>query len=90
MLGRGETTGNHLINHPKIKMVSITGDVATVKKVLVAASKTVKRTHLELGGKAPIIIYDDADIPAARRSAEDLRLLQCRPGLHCRLPHLCA
>jgi aminobutyraldehyde dehydrogenase len=65
VLGRGETTGNHLINHPKIKMVSITGDVATGKKVLVAASKTVKRTHLELGGKAPIIIYDDADIPAA-------------------------
>ncbi|MDH6268721.1 aminobutyraldehyde dehydrogenase [Rhizobium sp. SG_E_25_P2] len=65
VLGRGETTGNHLINHPKIKMVSITGDVATGKKVLVAASKTVKRTHLELGGKAPVIIYDDADIPAA-------------------------
>ncbi|MCV3763980.1 gamma-aminobutyraldehyde dehydrogenase [Rhizobium sp. TRM95796] len=65
VLGRGETTGNHLINHPKIKMVSITGDVATGKKVLVAASKTVKRTHLELGGKAPVIIYDDADIDAA-------------------------
>lgn len=65
VLGRGETTGNHLINQPKIKMVSITGDVATGKKVLQAASKTVKRTHLELGGKAPVIIYDDADIDAA-------------------------
>jgi aminobutyraldehyde dehydrogenase len=64
VLGRGETTGNYLINHPKINMVSITGDIATGKKVLVAASKTVKRTHLELGGKAPVIIYDDADIDA--------------------------
>jgi len=65
VLGRGETTGNYLINQPKINMVSITGDVATGKKVLVAASKTVKRTHLELGGKAPVIIFDDADIDAA-------------------------
>lgn len=65
ILGRGETVGNHLINHPKIAMVSITGDVATGKKVLAAAAKTVKRTHLELGGKAPVIIHDDADIEAA-------------------------
>ncbi|MBP2550673.1 aminobutyraldehyde dehydrogenase [Neorhizobium galegae] len=65
VLGRGESAGNALINHPKINMVSITGDIATGKKVLVAASKTVKRTHLELGGKAPVIIYDDADIEAA-------------------------
>ncbi|MBB4105847.1 gamma-aminobutyraldehyde dehydrogenase [Allorhizobium borbori] len=64
VLGRGETVGNALINHPKINMVSITGDIATGKKVLAAASKTVKRTHLELGGKAPVIIYDDADIDA--------------------------
>ena len=64
VLGRGETVGNALINHPKINMVSITGDVATGKKVLVAASKTVKRTHLELGGKAPVIVHDDADIDA--------------------------
>ncbi|MQB41848.1 gamma-aminobutyraldehyde dehydrogenase [Rhizobium sp. ICMP 5592] len=64
ILGRGESVGNALINHPKISMVSITGDVATGKKVLQAAAKTVKRTHLELGGKAPVIIFDDADIDA--------------------------
>jgi len=64
ILGRGETVGNTLINHPKIGMVSITGDIATGKKVLAAAAKTVKRTHLELGGKAPVIVYDDADIDA--------------------------
>jgi aminobutyraldehyde dehydrogenase len=64
VLGRGETVGNALINHPRIDMVSITGDVATGKKVLQAAAKTVKRTHLELGGKAPVIVFDDADIEA--------------------------
>jgi aminobutyraldehyde dehydrogenase len=64
ILGRGESVGNALINHPKINMVSITGDVATGKKVLQAAAKSVKRTHLELGGKAPVIVFDDADIDA--------------------------
>ena len=64
VLGRGATVGNSLINHPKIDMVSITGDVATGKKVLQAAAKSVKRTHLELGGKAPVIVFDDADIDA--------------------------
>lgn len=65
ILGRGESVGNTLINHPGIDMVSITGDIATGKKVLQAASKSVKRTHLELGGKAPVIVYGDADIDAA-------------------------
>ena len=45
-------------------MVSLTGDIATGKKVLTAAAKTVKRTHLELGGKAPVIVFDDADLAA--------------------------
>jgi aminobutyraldehyde dehydrogenase len=45
-------------------MISLTGDVATGKKVLQAAAKSVKRTHLELGGKAPVIVFDDADIDA--------------------------
>ena len=64
VLGRGATVGNALINHPKVDMVSITGDVATGKKVLQAAAKSVKRTHLELGGKAPVIVFDDADVDA--------------------------
>ena len=62
VLGRGDTVGNALINHPKIDMISITGDVATGKKVLQAAAKSVKRTHLELGGKAPVIVFDDVDL----------------------------
>ena len=64
IVGQGGSVGNTLINHPGVDMVSITGDVATGKKVLQAASKTVKRTHLELGGKAPVIVFDDADLDA--------------------------
>ena len=60
--GRGQTAGNYLINHPHVDMISLTGDVATGRKMLDAAAKTVKRTHLELGGKAPVVVFDDADI----------------------------
>jgi aminobutyraldehyde dehydrogenase len=60
--GRGSTVGAALIAHPKVAMVSLTGDVATGEKVLAAASRGVKRTHLELGGKAPVIVFDDADL----------------------------
>ena len=72
IVGRGETVGAAIINHPKVAMVSLTGDIATGKKVLAAASKTVKRTHLELGGKAPVIVFDDADIDAV---VEGIKLL---------------
>ncbi|HEX9858177.1 MAG TPA: gamma-aminobutyraldehyde dehydrogenase, partial [Paracoccaceae bacterium] len=60
--GRGHTVGNTLINHPGVDMISLTGDVATGKKMLDAAARTVKRTHLELGGKAPVLVFDDADL----------------------------
>jgi aminobutyraldehyde dehydrogenase len=62
--GRGETVGNRLINDPRIDMISVTGDISTGRKVLQAASKSIKRTHLELGGKAPVVVFDDADIEA--------------------------
>jgi aminobutyraldehyde dehydrogenase len=62
VVGRGQNTGNALINHPGVQMVSLTGSIATGQKVLEAASKTIKRTHLELGGKAPVIVFDDADL----------------------------
>ncbi len=64
IVGRGATTGSALINHPKVAMVSLTGSVGTGQKVLQAATATLKRTHLELGGKAPVIVFDDADISA--------------------------
>jgi len=64
VVGRGATVGDALINHPRIAMISLTGSIATGQKVLMAASKSIKRTHLELGGKAPVIVFDDADIQA--------------------------
>jgi aminobutyraldehyde dehydrogenase len=60
--GRGHTVGHYLVNHPGVDMISLTGEVATGKKMLDAAAKSVKRTHLELGGKAPVIGCDDADL----------------------------
>jgi len=63
--GMGETVGAALIHQPQVRMISLTGDVATGKRVLEAASQSLKRTHLELGGKAPVIVMDDADLEAA-------------------------
>jgi aminobutyraldehyde dehydrogenase len=62
VVGRGQTVGNGLINHRDVNMLSLTGSIATGQKVLEAASKSIKRTHLELGGKAPVIVFDDADL----------------------------
>ena len=62
--GRGNTVGAPLISHPGVAMISLTGDVSTGEKVLQAAAKGTKRTHLELGGKAPVIVFDDADLQA--------------------------
>ena len=62
--GRGASVGQPLVEHPKVAMVSLTGDVSTGRKILQAASSTLKRTHLELGGKAPVIVFDDADLAA--------------------------
>jgi len=60
--GRGATVGAPLTKHPKVRMISLTGDVSTGEKILAAASQGIKRTHLELGGKAPVIVFDDADL----------------------------
>jgi 1-pyrroline dehydrogenase len=68
--GSGEQIGDALVGHPKVRMISITGDTVTGKRVAKIAADTVKRLHLELGGKAPIIVFDDADIDLA---AETLR-----------------
>ena len=59
--GSGEDIGDALVGHPKVRMVSITGDTATGKRIAHIAADTVKRLHLELGGKAPVIIFDDGD-----------------------------
>jgi aminobutyraldehyde dehydrogenase len=62
--GGGEGIGSSLVGHPKVRMVSVTGDIVTGQKILQSAARTLKRTHLELGGKAPVIVCDDADLAA--------------------------
>lgn len=62
--GRGESVGAPMISQPQVQMISITGDISTGQKIMEVAAKSVKRTHLELGGKAPVIVFDDADIAA--------------------------
>jgi len=64
LTGRGDT-GEAIVRHPDVDMVSITGSVESGKKVAAAASDTLKRVHLELGGKAPVVVFDDADMEAA-------------------------
>jgi len=64
VLGKGET-GEALVRHAGVDMVSITGSVRAGKAVAAAASDTLKRVHLELGGKAPVVVFDDADLEAA-------------------------
>src|SRR5438067_12347127 len=63
--GHGKPAGAALVSHPDVGMVSLTGDVATGKEIARTAADTLKRVHLELGGKAPVLIFDDADVEAA-------------------------
>src|SRR5436305_4115469 len=62
--GDGEPVGAGIVRHPDVRLISLTGDVATGREVQKAAAETVKRCHLELGGKAPVIVFDDADVEA--------------------------
>jgi 1-pyrroline dehydrogenase len=62
--GDGEPVGAGIVRHPDVRLVSLTGDVATGKEIARTAADTLKRVHLELGGKAPVLVFDDAD-PAA-------------------------
>jgi betaine-aldehyde dehydrogenase len=63
--GRGQPTGQALLEHPHVDMVSLTGSVETGKHVARTAADTLKRVHLELGGKAPVIVFDDVAMEAA-------------------------
>ncbi|HEY0391416.1 MAG TPA: gamma-aminobutyraldehyde dehydrogenase [Solirubrobacterales bacterium] len=63
--GHGEPTGAELVTHPDVAMACLTGSPPTGKWIAKAAADTLKRVHLELGGKAPVVIFDDADMEAA-------------------------
>ncbi|WP_063731484.1 gamma-aminobutyraldehyde dehydrogenase [Streptomyces sp. RTd22] len=67
--GTGATAGHALVSHPDIAMVSFTGSTAVGRRVAAAAAGDVKRVHLELGGKAPFVVFEDADLEAAARGA---------------------
>ena len=62
--GTGATIGDPLVGHPKVGMISVTGDTDTGKHIAKVAADRVKRLHLELGGKAPVVVFDDADMEA--------------------------
>ncbi|QTZ94384.1 gamma-aminobutyraldehyde dehydrogenase [Streptomyces auratus] len=67
--GAGRDAGEHLVGHPSVAMTSFTGSTAVGKRVAEIATGTVKRLHLELGGKAPFVVFDDADLEAAVHGA---------------------
>ncbi|MFE1789263.1 gamma-aminobutyraldehyde dehydrogenase [Streptomyces sp. NPDC059525] len=67
--GAGRDAGEHLVGHPDVVMTSFTGSTAVGKRVAEIATATVKRLHLELGGKAPFVVFDDADVEAAAHGA---------------------
>jgi len=62
--GDGVPVGERIVTHPDVRLVSLTGDVETGKTIARTAADNLKRVHLELGGKAPVVVFDDAD-PAA-------------------------
>jgi betaine-aldehyde dehydrogenase len=61
VLSGGNATGQAIVEHPDVRMISLTGSTSTGKSIMKAAAETLKRVHLELGGKAPILVFDDAD-----------------------------
>jgi aminobutyraldehyde dehydrogenase len=65
VFGRGPSVGQPLVTHKKVRMVSLTGSIPTGSNIISSTADTVKRMHMELGGKAPVIIFDDADLDAA-------------------------
>ena len=69
LTGRGSTVGAELLRHPDVDMLSFTGSTVVGRTVLDAAATTAKRVHLELGGKAPFVVFDDADLEAAIHGA---------------------
>lgn len=67
--GYGRVTGEALVGHPDVAMTSFTGSTAVGRRIMEIAAGTGKRVHLELGGKAPFVVFDDADVEAAARGA---------------------
>ena len=84
--GTGAAIGDALVGHPKVGMISVTGDTDTGKHIAKVAAERVKRLHLELGGKAPVVVFDDADLAAVVENLKVFSILERRPGLHGAVP----
>jgi len=78
----GNDPGAALVEHEDVNMVSLTGSVETGKWIAEHAAKTLKRVHLELGGKAPVVVFDDVDMATAMETIAGTGYYNARPGLH--------
>ncbi|SEL01884.1 lactaldehyde dehydrogenase [Kosakonia sacchari] len=83
VLGRGETVGQELAANPKVAMVSMTGSVGAGEKIMAAAAKNITKVCLELGGKAPAIVLDDADLELAVKAIVDSRVINTGQVCNC-------
>jgi lactaldehyde dehydrogenase/glycolaldehyde dehydrogenase len=81
--GKGSVVGNELASNPKVGMVSFTGSVETGSKIMELASKNITKVSLELGGKAPVIVMDDANIDLAVRAIKESRILNTGQACNC-------
>ena len=70
--GQGETLGDALVKHKDVAMVALTGDVNTGKLIATNAADSLKRVHLELGGKAPVVVFNDADLELTAQTLADM------------------
>jgi betaine-aldehyde dehydrogenase len=77
----GNEVGQAIVEHPDVRMVSLTGSTATGKKVMATAAQSLKRVHLELGGKAPVLVFDDADLELVSAKASFAAI--CNTGQDC-------
>ncbi|MRS15764.1 aldehyde dehydrogenase [Enterobacteriaceae bacterium RIT691] len=83
VLGRGETVGQELAANPKVAMVSMTGSVGAGEKIMAAAAKNITKVCLELGGKAPAIVLDDACLELAVKAIVDSRVINTGQVCNC-------
>ncbi len=81
--GKGSVVGNELASNPKIGIVSFTGSVETGSKIMELASKNITKVSLELGGKAPAIVMDDADVDLAVKAIKDSRVINTGQVCNC-------
>ena len=75
--GSGAAIGDELVLHPGVRMISLTGDTRTGSHIARLAADSVKRLHLELGGKAPVIVFDDADVGLAAATIKEFGYWNC-------------